>query len=215
MNLLIDPQETKRLYVTKAKESFKARFDLLLFQYIISGNKDPITESELDSFKIEENEDVLKQYVNNYWQREEYKNDKINEWKIDQIYHAMKKWRDEHNVLIECLQKHYVTQIFPVVFPLEDFQEFISRKHKCEYCDITKEKITSLINSGKLNKKKDTRGWSLEIDRKKPNFEYTRENCVWCCYWCNNAKTDEFSYDEFKKIGKVIESIWKGRLNCQ
>ena len=55
----------------------------------------------------------------------------------------------------------------------------------------------------------------MEIDRKEPNLEYTKENCVWCCYWCNNAKTDEFKYKEFKKVGAVIETIWNDRLNSK
>jgi len=215
MELQIDFRETKRLYEIKAKESFKARFDLLLFKHIITGNNDPITESALDSFKIEEQEGVLKQYINTYWQKEDYKSDQINGMIINDIYHAMKKWREDQKGLFEHLQNHYVTQIFPIVFPYEEFKGFITSRNECEYCHITVEKIHALIDGQLLNKKKDTRGWSLEIDRKKPNYEYTKENCVWCCYWCNNAKTDEFSYDEFKKIGVVIKSIWDGRLNRQ
>jgi hypothetical protein len=213
MELQIDFREIKRLYEIKAKESFKARFDLLLFKHIITGNNDPITESALDSFKIEDQEAVLKQYINTYWQKEDYKSDQINGMIINDIYHAMKKWREEQKGLFVRLQKYYVTQIFPVVFPYEGFKDFITSRNECEYCHITVEKIKALIDAQLLNKKKDTRGWSLEIDRKKPNYEYTKENCVWCCYWCNNAKTDEFSYDEYKKIGKVIESIWDGRLS--
>jgi hypothetical protein len=215
MESQIDLREIKKLYEIKAKESFKARFDLLLFNHIIEGDKDPISEPKLVSFKIEGNEVVLKQYINIYWQREDYKNDKINEKKINDIYHAMKKWREENKELFERLQQYYVVQIFPTVFTLEDFKDFINSKSECEYCHITEDKIKVLIDAQHLNKKKDTRGWTLEIDRIKPNYEYTKDNCVWCCYWCNNAKTDEFSFEEFKKIGKVIESIWKGRLNLQ
>ena len=209
----IDLQKTKRLYEINAKESFKARFDLLLFLHIITGNNYPITETELESFKIEEHEEVLNQYLNIYWQREDYRSDQINEMAINDIYHAMKKWHEDHKGLFESLQKYYVQHIFPIVFPYEDFEKFYNSRSECEYCHITVEKIHALIDGQLLNKKKDTRGWSLEIDRKKPNYEYTKENCVWCCYWCNNAKTDEFSYDEYKKIGKVIESIWDGRLS--
>lgn len=32
------------------------------------------------------------------------------------------------------------------------------------------------------------------------------------CYWCNNAKTDEFTAEEFKEIGKEIRKIWDVRL---
>jgi hypothetical protein len=207
--------EIDRLYKIKAKESFKARFELLLFKHTIEGDNNPITESELDAFRIEDHEKVLKKYINNYWQREDYKKGQIDGMIIDDIYHAMKKWREEQNWLFEHLKKHYVTQIFPTVFPIEDFKDFINSKSECEYCHITEDQIKVLIEAQQLNKKKDTRGWTLEIDRIRPNYEYTKDNCVWCCYWCNNAKTDEFSYNEFKKIGKVIESIWNDRLKCQ
>lgn len=208
-----DLREIERLYKIKAKESFKARFDLLLFKHIIEGDNDPISEPELDSFKIEEHEEVLNQYINIYWQKEDYKSDQINGMIINDIYLAMKKWSEDQKVLVDRLQNYYMKQIFPTVFPYEDFKDFIKSKKDCEYCHITEDKIKILIDNHQLNKKKDTRGWSLEIDRKKPNFEYTKENCVWCCYWCNNAKTDEFSYDEFWKIGEVIQSIWDERLS--
>ncbi len=208
-----DLREVERNYKIKAKESFKARFDLLLFQHIVTGTNDPITESELKSFKIEEHEEVLNQYINIYWQKEDYKSDQINGMIINDIYLAMKKWREDQKVLVDRLQNYYMKQIFPTVFPYEDFKDFIKSKKDCEYCHITEDKIKILIDNHQLNKKKDTRGWSLEIDRKKPNYEYTKDNCVWCCYWCNNAKTDEFSYDEFMRIGRVIQSIWDERLS--
>lgn len=33
---------------------------------------------------------------------------------------------------------------------------------------------------------------------------YNRHNCVFACYWCNNAKTDAFNEAEFSDIGKAI-----------
>ena len=125
----------------------------------------------------------------------------------------MKKWREEKAVNLKTLMDHYTKGTFPMVFPYKYFEEFIKSKDKCEYCHLTEANIKSLIDKQQLNKKKDTRGWNLEIDRKKPNYEYTKENCVWCCYWCNNAKTDEFSAEEFTKIGEVIKIIWDERLN--
>jgi len=32
------------------------------------------------------------------------------------------------------------------------------------------------------------------------------------CYWCNNAKTDEFTAEEFAVIGKAIAMVWHDRL---
>jgi len=46
-------------------------------------------------------------------------------------------------------------------------------------------------------------------DHDKSNYlylpaPYNDTNCVFACYWCNNAKTDAFTEKEFKPIGDVI-----------
>jgi hypothetical protein len=58
---------------------------------------------------------------------------------------------------------------------------------------------------------KRPRGQSLEVERKE-DTKYTEENCELCCYWCNNAKSDIFSFDEFKKIGQAIGLVIKEKL---
>jgi hypothetical protein len=52
----------------------------------------------------------------------------------------------------------------------------------------------------------------LELDRIDPDLEYDiLENIVWCCYWCNNAKSNFFTNEEFKpialSIGKILREI--------
>jgi hypothetical protein len=52
-----------------------------------------------------------------------------------------------------------------------------------------------------------------ELDRKEPNQSYDNiDNLVFACYWCNNAKTDTFTADEFKEVGKVFSLIWQKKL---
>lgn len=58
---------------------------------------------------------------------------------------------------------------------------------------------------------KRPRGQSLEIERKE-DTKYTEENCELCCYWCNNAKSDIFSFNEFTKIGLAIGLVIKEKL---
>lgn len=42
------------------------------------------------------------------------------------------------------------------------------------------------------------RGKRLELDHKDPFLHYDNlENIVWCCYWCNNAKSNFFTCEEF------------------
>jgi len=184
-----------------------------LYYRITNGNSDTISTNELDEFEIEDHLDSLKEYTQVYWQQEENKIFEIRERVIEDIYKDMKKWKDDNKLNIEILLKHYIGNTFNKVFLRKDFDQMLEQEQECKYCHITKEQIDDLIRKGKLYKKHITRGWSLEIDRKEPNLEYTKDNCVWCCYWCNNAKTDEFSYKEFKKIGIEIERIWRERLN--
>jgi 5-methylcytosine-specific restriction endonuclease McrA len=86
----------------------------------------------------------------------------------------------------------------------------LSVADQCYYCEITIDEIIELINKRKIFKKNE-RGWKMEIDRKEPNQEYSDENCVPACYWCNNAKTDEFNAEEFKLIGEAIGKVLRAR----
>jgi hypothetical protein len=87
---------------------------------------------------------------------------------------------------------------------------YITKTQKCCYCHCTLEELAKfydLTNS----KRKNTRGKSLEIDRREDN-QYTENNCDFCCYWCNNAKSDVFSFDEFHHIGKAIGEVIKEKI---
>lgn len=97
----------------------------------------------------------------------------------------------------------------------EDFYNWYEKlERKCHYCHITETQIAELLESGKLTTKRiATRGRKLEFDRKEPNLNYDNlNNIVLCCYWCNNAKTDTFKYNEFLKVGESFREIWQHRL---
>jgi len=206
-------EEINRYYIQKARSSFKARFDLLLYYRITNSKTADITTDDLEKFEIKDNLQVLREYVQVYWQQET--DNCIRGKKIDDIYNKMKNWRVDHKTNLDDLQKHYIMNMYERIFPSEDFIHMIEDGKECHYCHTSIDQINRLIEKGKIYKKHITRGWSLEIDRMKPNYEYTKGNCVICCYWCNNAKTDEFSYDEFVEIGKEIEKVWHGRLNSK
>lgn len=84
----------------------------------------------------------------------------------------------------------------------------------CHYCGITEAEIEELLRAGNIKTKRiTTRGKRLELDRKMPEPSYAVvENLVLCCYWCNNAKTDEFSADEFRLIAPAFRTVWQSRL---
>jgi 5-methylcytosine-specific restriction endonuclease McrA len=199
------------IYKEKAKSSFNSRFNLLLYSHIRNNEKGAITIEKLEDFKIEDNPDVQEEYLKVYWQEEV--DIEINGKRIDRIYAEMKQWKDSNKPVIAELQKHYVDNVFRnEVFPKNEFNTFFQDDIECEYCHLTEDLISDLIGKKEISKKHHSRGWSLEIDRKKPNHEYTKDNVVWCCYWCNNAKTDEFSHQEFKIIGETLKQIWDARL---
>ena len=96
----------------------------------------------------------------------------------------------------------------------EFIEWYLNTQKKCYYCNLTQEDNNRLwILDPKLTKR--NRGRSFEIDRKLPNELYDNiHNLVFSCYWCNNAKTDTFTEEEFKKIiGPSIEKVWRNRLD--
>ncbi len=89
---------------------------------------------------------------------------------------------------------------------------YVNTPRNCYYCKITEVEIKSLEGTDNPLTKRN-RGKKLEIDRKEPELTYDRiDNLAFCCYWCNNAKTDTFTEVEFIEIGKAIQKVWQNRL---
>ena len=106
-----------------------------------------------------------------------------------------------------------------VTLKLDEFEKWYgvdSKDRQCEYCLIRESEIKDLINQGKIyTKRLTTRGRTMEVDRKDPKGHYEINNLIMSCYWCNNAKTDEFSYEEFRKMSCRTNDIWGKRLNSK
>ena len=85
---------------------------------------------------------------------------------------------------------------------------------RCGYCGLSVEDILLLAKKSQLFTKR-ARGYTLEIDQKEAYKFYSDENCIASCYWCNNAKTDEFTEGEFITISSHIKSSWNNRLGIE
>jgi 5-methylcytosine-specific restriction endonuclease McrA len=193
-------------YRNKAKDSFKTKFMLFTFHQII--NK--IESCELDhfrNFKIDDS--IIKTYTTNYWQKE--KENEIRGITIQEIYTSMIDFKHKFSNQIKALEEDYIKTEFPIIWPESEYQKLMGVS-KCHYCLISEHDIEKLVLKNLINKK-HLRGHTLEIDRLNSNKEYSKENCVRACYWCNNAKTDEFSEVEFLEIGKAMNIIWQIRLS--
>ena len=225
-------------YDDKRNDSFKTRYKLFLFEMAFKGMtpmkliaKNTIKDiiKEFEEFKIDKN--LIDAYAANYYQKnynEEVQYKKFDSLKVDEIWNSMsfeknnlfqltdyrhrKNVSDKYLIFYDGLKKSY-EEIFEKLFPKNVFKQMINEKN-CQYCGISEDTIATLGKNGKLyNKRSETRGYSLEIDRKEANQEYTQENCCMSCYWCNNAKTDEFNVKQFKEIARGINNVWNERLD--
>lgn len=135
-------------------------------------------------------------------------------WENDESAIAFRKLKSD----VSAIRKLYITKKIP-----QDFNSFkkwylkIENSKCCAYCSITEAELGQLWDIAehkghKLTKR--SRGRKLELDRMEPNLHYKDfDNIVYACYWCNNAKTDTFTNEEFLEVGKVFSKIWKKRLS--
>lgn len=136
--------------------------------------------------------------------------------RLDVDQKILSRWWDELKSEREKLSA--LRQIWKRKCETASFQDFKiwfeSTERKCHYCGITEVEIEQMKSRGLINTKHIvTRGRKLEIERVLANVPYDNlHNLVFCCYWCNNAKSDEFSEEEFKPMGQLISTIWKQRL---
>jgi len=84
------------------------------------------------------------------------------------------------------------------------------QRNCCKYCGLPGDTNT---HYGKYFRK-ERRGKRLEVDRIDNNKPYSSDNCVLACYPCNNAKSDVFSSEEFKKIAKTICEVKTEKKTC-
>ena len=93
------------------------------------------------------------------------------------------------------------------------FAELYTHEKKCHYCHTSILEIRHLLNRGIIDGRRvkagALRGPNFEIDRKDPNGAYTEDNCVLSCYYCNNDKSNTYSYAIYKNyIGPLRNDMW-------
>jgi len=110
------------------------------------------------------------------------------------------KKRQKENII--SYKKLYIEHFNNKIMSLETFNAIWGESdsdRKCGYCGISENQIKELCIAKKIiTKRFYSRGKTMEMDKIDPNGEYNKDNIVLSCYWCNNAKTDEFNVKEFK-----------------
>ena len=201
-------------YFSLMNRSFEKVLDLFLFSKLPEDWKkaDPYiplpNEIPIDNSWFNINSKVLKEY------KIIYKDMSL----VRERNKLFTDWKNKKKEYIQKMKEAYFTN-YENNLSIKTFKEFYGcdknqENRKCYYCGITEKQINLLIKKKLITTKRlYSRGKHLEVDQRKPENGYTKENIVLCCYWCNNAKTDEFSEKEFKVIAKKIKKIWRKRLN--
>lgn len=127
---------------------------------------------------------------------------------LKKIFDAKRQKTDKNGKIVQGFRTTSFEQ-FCNWFNLEIF------KKGCHYCGTTNERSFELYQMQRNKVRPDAtrggkRGKRLEIDRKNPFESYDNlDNIVWCCYWCNNAKSNFFTEEEFKPIAQAIGEALK------
>ncbi len=91
---------------------------------------------------------------------------------------------------------------------------YLLQNNCCIYCGLTNLESIKLSEKFPKSTRGGKRGFSLELDRKDSiiiDYSVLKNLCL-ACYWCNNAKTNYFSFEEFKIIGNTLQQIQKNKL---
>ena len=227
-------------YNEKMRDSFHTKLAIFFFTKAFKGSVSNYIGSNVEDIQQEFNAfelttDIAKKYSADYYQKEINESIELDgvRLKVQDIIDNLSMKCEGHDFYVNTsllrsdvrtklpnnsfvnlyneLLNRYKKQ-FENIFSISDFNTRLDQK-SCAYCGISVDQIKELGESGLLhNKRSEKRGYTLEIDRKIPNLEYTSDNCCMSCYWCNNAKTDEFSQHEFKEIARGINHAWNHRL---
>ncbi len=194
-------------YNSLVNRSFIRHLDLVLYEHFYCGESLPKTLTQYANHNISEK--VIKQYGKDY----------ENMSKVRERNKKIKKWIHENADQVSDFKNAYKNYFENGVLQRQYFREKVyykdheSANRQCCFCGITEDKIQELVDNNQIHTKRYySRGKTMEVDRIIPNDPYTPFNINLTCYWCNNAKSDEFSAEEFKKIGQKISVIWESRL---
>lgn len=207
-------EKIKQKYYDIIPRSFSTKLELYLFsQCHTKRNIGVFALWELMYFKI--TDELVEVFLFALTLGEE---ERINDagLKMKEIDVMIESWEKENSAfraeLFESYRLYFITDLFPFS-EFEKIYNLDAEKRICHYCHINDREI-EMLDTKRQIKTKRPRGYMMEIDRIKPNHEYSKDNVVLSCYWCNNAKSDEFSEPEFTNhIGPGIGKVWESRKN--
>ncbi len=202
----------KSRYKSIKDRSFKTFLDLFLIKCYLSD--ETLANATLESF-----------YTFNYDDLEMAKcleafqlgsdSSEFNDKPVKVLDDAIRDWYNQTGLEIKLFNEYFNGNRLISEDEFINFYGHDELERACEYCEISESNIDKLIKAKLITTKRlSTRGRKMEVDRIKPNEGYIKGNILLCCYWCNNAKTDEFDAVEFLPIGKAIGEVFIKRLRA-
>jgi hypothetical protein len=137
---------------------------------------------------------------------------------LEKIFYQ-KKQKIKRTISKKGIVKEKLVDGFELI-SFKDFQQWFSLSEYekgCNYCGTSPQdtiKLYSEAPSPPYWTRGGKRGKRLELDRVDPSKKYDElENLVWCCYWCNNSKSNFFNKEEFEPIAVEIGKAIKKRIS--
>ena len=85
---------------------------------------------------------------------------------------------------------------------------FVAQERTCRYCGIPEELVPLL---GVLTQVGNTLS-RLGLDRLDNTAPYRADNIALCCFACNKVKSNTFSPEEMRILGRGVALVWADRL---
>lgn len=192
-------------YKGLCQRSFETRLELFLFDRILNSRvQEGINTEDFLAFRAPD-ELVAKYERAGQMNRDEARH-------IDTAYEDWESANTQtRRELLKAYEPHFEMEILTIVQFKKVFLEGPNNR-KCHYTKLTEHEFNLLREKGEV-KTKNSRGRYMEIDRLNSNKEYLVGNIVLCCYWANNAKTDEFTEPEFlSSVGPAMAEVFRKRL---
>ncbi len=200
-------------YKAIRQRSFKTRLELFLFDATLRGATNQFEVTEFLSFRPS---DQLIARLEEAWQKDEIQVDG-NIFSTKTIDTIILNWLASNRAMSDNWLLSYHEYFELSVLSFEQFKQVFpedSRKRICHYTGLSDFDFEQLRKRAGI-KTKNARGRYMEIDRLNSNKEYSADNIVLCCYWANNAKTDEFTYPEFLQyVGPAMEKVFRERIKA-
>lgn len=199
----------KSRYKSIEDRSFETYIDLFLIRsYLDNSSLKQATLQSFESFNY--NDARIKECLKAYQLPSD--NSEFQKRSLKELDKAIELWHDNHN--LKDYKEHFCKTHLISESEFMEFYGMNDQERTCGYCKINEDEFGRIIDKELISTKRlSTRGRTMEVDQMDPNKGYRRENLILTCYWCNNAKTDEFTYKEFIPIGESIGQIFRDRLD--